>query len=221
LQDQCTGRRISARRDDCLTNGLFFLVNGLSRQQIDSEDSQCSLQARPLSDSEGTGPIWDDEKESPKKTASKRRPPARSGPPTSDDIDSELRGKTLKAYLFMMKLSKPVGVRELQRSLELSSPSVAYHHLEKLERLGLVQKDQYGSYTVVRNVDVSVLQAFARVGALLVPRFIFYAMFFTTLLVGYILIFLGNANVYAIIFGASASAFAWFETIRTWRRRPF
>jgi len=76
-----------------------------------------------------------------------------------------------------MKSPKPVGVRELQRSLGLSSPSVAYHHLEKLDRLGLVEKDQYGSYSVKRNIDVSVLQAFMRVGKMLVPRFIFYAAF--------------------------------------------
>ena len=121
----------------------------------------------------------------------------------------------------MMKLAKPIGVRELQRALEFSSPSVAYHHLEKLERLGLVQKDEYGSYGLVKNVDVGVLQAFAHIGTLLVPRFVFYAMFFTTLLVGYFLIYLGNSNVYALIFGIGASAFAWYETIRTWQKRPF
>jgi DNA-binding transcriptional ArsR family regulator len=137
------------------------------------------------------------------------------------NVDSDLRGRTLQTYLFMMKNSKGVGVRELQRSLGFSSPSVAYHHLEKLERLGLVEKDQYGEYSIVRNVDVSVLQAFSHVGSLLVPRFTFYAMFFTTLLIGYLLIFQGNSNVFAIVFGAFGSAFAWFETYRTWRKRPF
>jgi DNA-binding transcriptional ArsR family regulator len=157
--------------------------------------------------------------ESKKRTRTK--PPTRSPQISSAEIDSELRGKTLKAYLYILKLSRPIGVRELQRGLELSSPSVAYHHLEKLERLGLVEKDQYGAYGLVRNVDVGVLQAFARVGTLLVPRFVFYAMFFTTLLVGYFLIYLGNSNVYALVFGISASVFAWYEAIRTWRRRPF
>ncbi len=137
------------------------------------------------------------------------------------DLDSELRGKTLRAYLFMMKNAKPIGVRELQRALDLSSPSVAYHHLEKLERLGLVEKDEYSEYKLVRNVDVRVLQAFSQVGKLLVPRFIFYAMFFTTLLVGYFLIYLGNSNIFALTFGISASAFAWYETVRTWMKRPF
>jgi DNA-binding transcriptional ArsR family regulator len=141
--------------------------------------------------------------------------------PNSLDIDSDLRGRTLQAYLFMMKNSKPIGVRELQRSLSLSSPSVAYHHLEKLERMGLAEKNQYGEYECVKNVDVSVLQAFSHIGRLLIPRFTFYAMFFTTLLIGYLLIYRGNANVFALVFGVFASGFAWYETFRTWTKRPF
>ncbi len=137
------------------------------------------------------------------------------------NIDSDLRGRTLQTYLFMMKHSKAIGVRELQRSLGLSSPSVAFHHLEKLERMGLVEKDQYGEYACVKNVDVSVLQAFAHFGKLLIPRFTFYAMFFTTLLFGYLLLFQGNSNIFAIAFGAFASGFAWYETWRTWKKKPF
>jgi DNA-binding transcriptional ArsR family regulator len=121
----------------------------------------------------------------------------------------------------MLRAGRPIGVRELQRSLNLSSPSVAYHHLEKLERLKLVEKDEYGEYALIKNVDVNVLQAFAHVGTLLVPRFIFYAMFFTTLIVGYVAVFLSNLNVFALAFGIFACAFAWFETVRTWRKRPF
>ncbi len=174
-------------------------------------------------DEPASSPIVDDEPQ--KKKVRRQNPSSPAGPApaslTSADLDSELRGKTLKAYLFIMKLSKPVGVRELQRGLQLSSPSVAYHHLEKLERLGLVEKDQYGAYALVKNVDVGVLQAFSHIGTILVPRFIFYAMFFTTLFVGYFLIYLGNSNVYALIFGAGAAAVAWYETIRTWLRRPF
>jgi DNA-binding transcriptional ArsR family regulator len=140
---------------------------------------------------------------------------------TSIDIESDLRGRTLQTYLFMMKNAKSIGVRELQRSLGLSSPSVAYHHLEKLERMGLVEKDQYGEYALVKNVDVSVLQAFTHIGRLLIPRFTFYAMFFTTLLVGYLMIYQSDANIFAIIFGGLGCTFAWYETLRTWKRRPF
>ena len=162
---------------------------------------------------DGSGP---NERKKPKKI-----PDRQSGTSSDFDPDSELRGRTLRAYLFILKNSKPVGVRELQRSLGLSSPSVAYHHLDKLMRLGLIDKNQYGEYTVVKNANVNVLQAFTQVGRLLVPRFIFYAVFFTTLLLGYVLSFQQNVNFFAIAFGVFASIFAWFEAYRTWKRRPF
>ena len=136
-------------------------------------------------------------------------------------FESELRGRTLRTYLFMLKNAKPVGVRELQRALGLSSPSVAYHHLDKLIRMGLIEKDQYGEYTLVKSANVDVLQAFTQVGKLFVPRFAFYAVFFTTILVGYLLIFRGDLNLFAIAFGVFAFIFALYETIRTWKRRPF
>ena len=46
----------------------------------------------------------------------------------------------------------------MQRALGLSSPSVGYHHLDKLARMRLVEKDQYGEYASVKNVNVNVLQ---------------------------------------------------------------
>jgi DNA-binding transcriptional ArsR family regulator len=143
--------------------------------------------------------------------------------PQSPDLDpdSELRGRTLLAYLFILKSPKSIGVRELQRTLGLSSPSVAYHHLDKLTRMGLIEKDEYGEYKIVRSVGVNVLQAFTQVGRLLVPRFTFYAVFFTTLLFGYILVFQLNLNPFALAFGVFACIFAWYETFRTWKRRPF
>ena len=56
-------------------------------------------------------------------------------------LESMLKGKTLKVYWYMLQQpNRSVGVREIQRALRFSSPSVALHHLEKLEDLGLVQK---------------------------------------------------------------------------------
>ena len=143
--------------------------------------------------------------------------------PVTPDLDanSELRGRTLQAYLFILKSPKSIGVRELQRTLGLSSPSVAYHHLDKLTRMGLIEKDEYGEYRLVRSVGVNVLQAFTQIGKLLVPRFTFYAVFFTTLLIGYVLIFHSSLNPFALAFGVFATLFACYETYRTWKRRPF
>ncbi len=64
-------------------------------------------------------------------------------------IEAELRGRSLEVFLYVVKAGKPVGVRDVQRGLGFSSPSIAHHHLEKLHSLGVLQKDDKGSYTAV------------------------------------------------------------------------
>ena len=56
---------------------------------------------------------------------------------------------TFKIYLFLVKEAKPSGPRDVMRGTSLSSPSVAYRHLQKLENLGLIQKNSFGQYTVI------------------------------------------------------------------------
>jgi len=135
--------------------------------------------------------------------------------------DLELKGKTLEVYLFLLKRRDSVGVREVQRSLGFSSPSVAFHHLEKLKNLGVVSKDESGQYSVVSNVDVSVLQAFVRVGRLILPRMLFYAAFFTTFTLLYVFASLPSLNAYVLILGLASSAAFWFEAVRVWLKKPW
>lgn len=136
------------------------------------------------------------------------------------EIESYLRGKTLLVYLFMLKSrDSPVGVREIQRALGFSSPSVAAHHLEKLCSLGLVEKTSRGEYLLAKEVKVGVLRFFMRLGRFMVPRFLFYSIWFSTMLIFY-LAFYGHSwsihNIVAIIFGVLACAIFWFETVRLW-----
>lgn len=142
-------------------------------------------------------------------------------PPDAKQIEMELKGKALQVYWFLIGAGSPVGVREIQRSLRFSSPSVAHHHLEKLRRLGLIAQDEHGRYFLVRHVDAGVLQAFTRLGSLVLPRFAFYGVFFTTLLLLYLYLFRENANIYAITIGVFAAGFSWYEAQRVWRKRPF
>jgi hypothetical protein len=66
----------------------------------------------------------------------------------------ELEGITLNVYLYAVKKGTPVGPRDVVKGAHLSSPSVAYRHLEKLEDMGLLQKNEYGEYTVKRKARV-------------------------------------------------------------------
>ncbi len=140
------------------------------------------------------------------------------------EIESLLKGKTFIVYWYMLKAhGSTVGVREIQRSLGFSSPSVASHHLEKLLSLGLVDKNEMGEYMVTREVKIGVLRFFTRLGRFMVPRYLFYSVWFTTMLVVYLVLYGqsgGVHNIMAIIFGACACGILWFETVRLWMEKP-
>ena len=67
----------------------------------------------------------------------------------------ELEGTTLNVYAYVVKEGKSVGPREVMRATNLTSPSIAHWHLQKLEALGLLAKTEYGEYTVKEKVNVS------------------------------------------------------------------
>ena len=136
-------------------------------------------------------------------------------------IEYELRGKTLKVYLYLLKQRKSVGIREVQRELSFSSPSIAAHHMDKLLRLGIVEQDQYSNYVLAKKVDPSVLQAFVNVGRFTLPRVGFYAAFFSTIAAAYIIQNMQLVDVYALIVGLGAALVFWYEAWRAWRRKPF
>jgi len=141
-----------------------------------------------------------------------------------EEIESQLKGKTLLVYWFMLKSpDSPVGVREIQRKLGFSSPSIAAHHLDKLLSLGLVRKSLRGENYLTKEVKVGVLKFFMRLGRFMIPRYLFYSVWFSTMLIVYLLLYGVSGslhNIVAIIFGVSACVILWFETIRLWREKP-
>lgn len=141
-------------------------------------------------------------------------------PDSGSKIEEQLKGKTLQVYTYMIKRKEAVGVREVQRDLSFSSPSVANYHIEKLVQLALVSQDEYGRYYVVQKVQVGVLQAFVNIGGLAVPRLLFFAAFFTTMFVAYLVLNFNNLDVFAIGFAVAGAAAFWAETARVWVKRP-
>jgi len=141
------------------------------------------------------------------------------------EIESELKGKTLMVYWYLLKSSgSHVGVREIQRSLRFSSPSVAAHHLDKLVSLRLVDKTLTGEYFLTQEVKVGLLRLFTRLGRIMVPRYFFYSVWFSTMLIMYLAWYRPDGSIHyliALIFGALATLILWFETARLWRQRPF
>ncbi|MCK4478616.1 hypothetical protein KAU88_08855 [Candidatus Bathyarchaeota archaeon] len=140
-------------------------------------------------------------------------------------IESQLKGKTIQVYWYLIRSSNhSAGVREIQRSLHFSSPSIAVHHLGKLQDLGLVTKKITGEYVLKEEVKVGLLRFFTRVGRFLVPRYLFYSVWLTTMLITYLLFYglTGSVhNFFALAFGVIGCSVLWFETIRLWREKPF
>jgi DNA-binding transcriptional ArsR family regulator len=144
-----------------------------------------------------------------------------------DEIEFEyaLRGKDWKVYWLLLKNSRPMSIREVQRELHFSSPSVAQHHLEQLRELGLVKKqDVGGSYSLVSEVKIGVLRHFVKLGRLLFPRYFFYAVFCTTFYAIFLLVLMQGftrENLFILLFGGVVTAVFWYEAIRIWSLRPF
>src|SRR2546426_5465749 len=142
---------------------------------------------------------------------------------SADRIASELKGNTLRVYWFVMNASnQTVGVREAQRALNFSSPTLALYHLDKLRDLGLVSRDS-GGYKLIKEVKVDVLKQFMKLpGQFFVPRFSLYAVLFTVLTIYYALnlVTIDFFAFFGLLFGGLGSAIFWFEAIKTWRQRP-
>ena len=136
-------------------------------------------------------------------------------------VDYELRGKTLQVYFYLLRHGKAVGVREIQKELGFSSPSVAFHHLDKLMGLGIIERDQYERYVLVKKVDVGILHSFVNIAGLTLPRLGFYAAFFSTIAVAYLLTNEGFLDLYALIGTVGGASVFWYEAWRVWRRKPF
>lgn len=105
-----------------------------------------------------------------------------------EEITELLQGKTMSVYALLLTHDQ-LGVREIQRALKFSSPSLSQHHLSKLLEAGLVTKNSHGEYSVSKNVRVGSLTLFVKVGKRLLPRFVFLATVFISMLIAYLILF--------------------------------
>lgn len=130
--------------------------------------------------------------------------------------DEILHGKTLLVYRFVINKNEPVGVREIQRKLKFSSPSLAQYHIEKLKDDGLI-KEEAGGYIA----DKIILKNLIRFRNMLIPRFFFYFLIFAfgsflelTVLLPPIIT---REYLVAVAFTLVAAVTFGFETFRNWR----
>jgi hypothetical protein len=134
-------------------------------------------------------------------------------------INQEVRGNTLKVYLYLLRHG-PSELRDVQRGVGLSSPSLASYHLGKLLESGFAFQDEMGKYSAVKDVSYKVLEGYSTVGPAVVPQLFFFALMFTILagFFSYEAIYGEGFTVYLVGICAAMVAVFWYETVRIWRR---
>lgn len=144
--------------------------------------------------------------------------------PDSDTVDKLLKGRTMSVYALLVSRGK-MGVRDVQRELGFSSPSLALHHLAKLVELDLVKKDVHGNYVVSKTVRVGSLSLFIKFGSRLLPRFLFLGTLFTAMLVVYMMFFFSwppsGGDLMFVVMSVIAILVVFHESRRIWLLKPF
>jgi DNA-binding transcriptional ArsR family regulator len=135
--------------------------------------------------------------------------------------DSQLKGTTLRVYRYLYRNGKPLGVRDVQRGLSLSSPSVAEYHLKKLLAMGLVKQEEEGNEYSRFIVDRLMFENMIRVKRVLIPMQMGYVVFFGLALVLLVFLFrplvLNSQYLFSVIIVAAACAIFIYETINSLR----
>ena len=127
-----------------------------------------------------------------------------------------LKGTTIRVYRYLFKLGQPASIRDVQRGLGLSSPSVAEYHLKKLVQSGLVREGNEGYV-----VDRMVWQNMIRMRRTVIPFQAVYSLFFATALVVMVAVF-RNQTSQGYLFGLAiivvGLGFSLYETLRALRQ---
>ena len=133
--------------------------------------------------------------------------------------DREVKGNTLKVYLFLLRHG-PSELRDIQREIGLSSASLASYHLSRLSEMGFVTQDEYGRYVAVKESSYKVLEGYSRMGPTIVPQLFFFALLFTilTAFFSYEVLFASGSIVFVLVISAAMVAVLWYETVRLWRK---
>jgi hypothetical protein len=134
------------------------------------------------------------------------------------DIISSLSGTALRVFVYAVKKSKDIGIRETQRDLGLKTASHAQYHLQRLEQLKLIGRTKNNKYFLekeyenLRSLKVGILTEIYVFRGWLIPSLGLFAGFLgmgaiiTGLL--YALINPVAALAFGIIVFSSASLYA-------------
>jgi hypothetical protein len=131
----------------------------------------------------------------------------------------EIKGNTLRTYLYVLK-SGSSELRDVQRALGFSTPSLASYHLGKLVEAGYISQDDRGRYMIVWDATKELLEGYVRIGTVVFPQLFFFSVLFTAV-IGFLAVMslLVSAYVPLLAVGSAVMIGAyWYETIKVWRK---
>ncbi len=132
---------------------------------------------------------------------------------------SEIKGNTLRVYLYLLQAGAS-ELRDVQRSLGFSTPSLASYHLGKLLEAGYASQNERGQYVVVGDSTREILEGYVRVGTVVFPQLFFFSVLFTAV-IGFLAFMSLSVSSYVPLLTAASIALVgafWYETIKVWRR---
>ena len=136
--------------------------------------------------------------------------------PSNKSDKDILKGKTIQVYRYIIRQNEPARVREMQRSLGFSSPSLVYYHIEKLKEAGLIREEGVGYVA-----DKVLLKNLVRFRNLLIPRYLFYFVFFALGVILELVLFrppiITREYLIAVMFTFAAAIAFGIETYFHWR----
>ncbi|MHA1853117.1 MAG: hypothetical protein ACTSUF_06330 [Candidatus Heimdallarchaeaceae archaeon] len=93
----------------------------------------------------------------------------------NDDIIANLKGTALRVFVYAVKQSNNIKVRETARRLGFKSPGHAQYHLNKLYTMGLLEKNDDNTYCLaeqysnLRTLKISVLSEIYIIRGFIIP----------------------------------------------------
>lgn len=139
--------------------------------------------------------------------------------PQGSSPSLEIKGNTLRVYLYVLQHG-PCELKDVQGGLQFSTASLASYHLKRLIDSGYASQDGYGRYMATKDATKQLLEGYVKVGAVVVPQFLFVSVLFTVL-IGYFSFMALSSSAYLPLLVASSLALVavvWYETARVWRK---
>lgn len=134
-------------------------------------------------------------------------------------MEALLKGTTWKVYKYVLE-NGPTGLRAIQKSLRLSTPSLVLYHLNKLEEEGIIKKDEQAC-----TATKILLRNRVKVKRWLVPRYFFYSLFMIAAIIVQTSIFkshtISRDYAFSLAIMCIITAFCLYEAIRALVKRSF